>query len=103
MAEVTPGKGEPAVRISAVWIAEQFAELRTTLAFVREQVERQATKEAAQDVVIDKLARDVAEIKSELRSFKESKPPKVSVPVIITAIVASAGFLLGLLNQLYGA
>jgi len=103
MAEVTPGKGEPAVRISAVWIAEQFAELRTTLAFVREQVERQAVKEAAQDVVIDKLARDVAEIKSEVRSLKESKPAKVSVPVIVTAIVASAGFLLGLLNQLYGA
>lgn len=103
MAEVTPGKGEPAVRISAVWIAEQFAELRTTLAFVREQVERQAVKEAAQDVVIDKLARDVAEIKSEVRSLKEAKPPKVAMPVILTAIVASAGFLLGLLNQLYGA
>ncbi len=102
MAEVTPGKGEPAVRISAVWIAEQFAEIRTTLAFVREQVERQAVKEAAQDVAIDRLAKDVAEIKSDLRSMKESRPPKVSVPVIITAIVASAGFLLGLLNQLYG-
>lgn len=103
MAEVTPGKGEPAVRISAVWIAEQFAEIRTTLAFVREQVERQAVKEAAQDVAIDRLAKDIAEIKSDLRSMKEARPPKVSVPVIVTAIVASAGFLLGLLNQLYGA
>lgn len=103
MAEVTPGKGEPAVRISAVWIAEQFAEIRTTLTFVREQVEKQAVKEAAQDVAIDRLAKDVAEIKSDLRSMKEARPPKVSVPVIITAIVASAGFLLGLLNQLYGA
>lgn len=103
MAEVTPGKGEPAVRISAVWIAEQFAEIRTTLTFVREQVEKQAVKEAAQDVAIDRLAKDVAEIKSDLRSIKEARPPKVSVPVIITAIVASAGFLLGLLNQLYGA
>ena len=103
MAEVTTGKGEPAIRLSAVWVAEQFAELRTTLGFVREQVERQATKEAAQDVVIDKLARDVAEIKSELRGMKEAQPAKVSVPVILTAIVATAGFLLGLLNQLYGA
>lgn len=102
MAEVTPGKGEPAVRISAVWIAEQFAEIRTTLAFVREQVERQAVKEAAQDVAIDRLAKDVAEIKSDLRSMKEARPPKVAMPVILTAIVASAGFLLGLLNQLYG-
>ena len=102
MAEVTPGKGEPAVRISAVWIAEQFAEIRTTLSFVREQVEKQAVKEAAQDVQIEALRKDIAEMKADLRSIKESKPSKVSLPVVITAIVAAAGFLLSLLNQLYG-
>jgi hypothetical protein len=102
MAEVTPGKGEPAVRISAVWVAEQFAELRTTLAFVREQVERQAVKEAAQDVAIENLRKDVAEIKADVRSIKESKPPRVSLAVMLTAIVAAAGFMLSLLNQLYG-
>jgi hypothetical protein len=102
MAEVTPGKGEPAVRISAVWIAEQFAEIRTTLTFVREQIEKQALKEAAQDVEIEGLRRDIAEIKADVRSIKESKPPKVSPVIIMTAVVASAGFLLGLLNQLYG-
>ena len=102
MAEVTPGKGEPAVRISAVWIAEQFAEIRTTLAFVREQVERQAVKEAAQDVAIEALRKDVAEMRADVRSLREAKAPKVSVPVMITAIVAAAGFILGLLNQLYG-
>jgi hypothetical protein len=102
MAEVTPGKGEPAVRISAVWIAEQFAEIRTTLTFVREQIEKQAVKEAAQDVEIEALRKDIAEIKADVRSIKESKPPKVSPVIIVTAVVASAGFLLGLLNQLYG-
>jgi hypothetical protein len=102
MAEVTPAKGEPAVRISAVWIAEQFAEIRTTLTFVREQIEKQALKEAAQDVEIEGLRRDIAEIKADVRSIKESKPPKVSPVIIMTAVVASAGFLLGLLNQLYG-
>lgn len=102
MAEVTPGKGEPAVRISAVWIAEQFAEIRTTLTFVREQIEKQAKKEAAQDVEIEGLRRDIAEIKADVRSIKEAKAPKVSPFVMITAIVAAAGFLLSLLNQLYG-
>jgi hypothetical protein len=102
VAEVTPGKGEPAVRISAVWIAEQFAEIRTTLTFVREQIEKQAVKEAAQDVEIEALRRDIAEIKADVRSIKESKPPKVSPVIIVTAVVASAGFILALLNQLYG-
>jgi hypothetical protein len=101
--DVTPGKGEPGVRISAVWIAEQFAEIRTTLVFVRDQIEKQAVKETAQDDAIEALRKDVAEIKADVRSIKESKPPRVSPVIIITAIVASAGFLLGLLNQLYGA
>lgn len=102
MAEVTPGKGEPAVRISAVWIAEQFAEIRTTLLFVREQVEKQAEKEAAQDGQIEGLRRDIAEMKADLRALKEAKPVKVSPFVAVTAIVAAGGFVLGLLNQLYG-
>ena len=102
MADVTPGKGEPGVRISAVWIAEQFAEIRTTLMFVRDQVQQQAVKEAAQDGEIEALRKDIAEIKADVRSIKESKPPKVSPVIVITAVVASAGFLLGLLNQLYG-
>jgi hypothetical protein len=102
VAEVTPGKGEPAVRISAVWIAEQFAEIRTTLTFVREQIEKQAVKEAAQDVEIEALRKDIAEIKADVRSIKESKPPRVSPIIVVTAVVATAGFLLGLLNQLYG-
>lgn len=102
MAEVTPGKGEPGVRVSAIWIAEQFAEIRTTLMFVRDQIERQAVKEAAQDGEIEALRRDIAEIKADVRSIKESKPPKASPFVAVTAIVAGAGFILGLLNQLYG-
>jgi ribosomal protein L29 len=103
VADVTPGKGEPGVRISAVWIAEQFAEIRTTLMFVRDQVQQQAIKEAAQDGEIEALRKDIAEIKADVRSIKESKPPRVSPVIVITAVVASAGFLLGLLNQLYGA
>lgn len=103
MAEVTPGKGEPGVRVSAIWIAEQFAEIRTTLMFVRDQIQQQAAKEAAQDSEIEGLRKDISEIKADVRSIKESKPPKSSPFVILTAVVAAAGFLLGLLNQLYGA
>jgi len=102
MADVTPGKGEPAVRISAVWIAEQFAEIRTTLTFVRDEVKKQAEKEAAQDLVIDALRKDISEVKADIRSMKEAKPPKASPFVMVTAIVAGAGFILSLLNQLYG-
>jgi hypothetical protein len=102
MSDVTPGKGEPGVRISAIWIAEQFAEIRTTLMFVRDQVQQQAIKEAAQDTEIEALRKDIAEIKADVRSIKESKPPKVSPVIIVTAVVATAGFCLGLLNQLYG-
>ena len=102
MADVTPGKGEPGVRVSAVWIAEQFAEIRTTLMFVRDQIQQQAVKEAAQDTEIEALRKDIAEIKADVRSIKESKPPRVSPVIIMTAVVATAGFILGLLNQLYG-
>ena len=102
MADVTPGKGEPGVRVSAVWIAEQFAEIRTTLMFVRDQIQQQAAKEAAQDTEIEALRKDIAEIKADVRSIKESKPPRVSPVIVMTAVVATAGFILGLLNQLYG-
>ena len=102
MADVTPGKGEPGVRVGAVWIAEQFAEIRTTLMFVRDQIQQQAVKEAAQDTEIEALRKDIAEIKADVRSIKESKPPRVSPVIVMTAVVATAGFILGLLNQLYG-
>jgi len=38
-----------------------------------------------------------------VRSLKEAKPAKVSPFVMVTAVVASSGFVLALLNQLYGA
>jgi hypothetical protein len=69
---------------------------------VRDQIQQQAIKEAAQDGEIEALRKDIAEIKADVRSIKESKPPKVSPVIIVTAVVASAGFILGLLNQLYG-
>ena len=102
MTEAQPNKGEPAVRINAVWVAEQFASINTTLGFLKDAVQMAARKEAAQDLVIEELRRDISGLRSDVRSLKESKPTKTPPFVIVTAVVASAGFLLGLLNQLYG-
>jgi hypothetical protein len=103
MSEPQPSKGEPAVRINAIWVAEQFAAINTTLLFMKDALQTAAKKEAAQDVVIEELRRDISGLRSDVRSLKEAKPTKVSPFVIVTAVVASSGFVLALLNQLYGA
>lgn len=102
MTDAQPSKGEPAVRINAVWVAEQFASINTTLGFLKDALQTAAKKEAAQDVVIEELRRDIAGLRSDVRSLKEAKPVKVSPFVILTAVVAASAFALGLLNQLYG-
>jgi len=103
MSEPQPSKGEPAVRINAIWVAEQFAAINTTLSFMKDALQTAAKKEAAQDVVIEELRRDISGLRSDVRSLKEAKPAKVSPFVMLTAVVASSGFVLALLNQLYGA
>ena len=102
MTEAQPSKGEPAVRINAVWVAEQFASINTTLGFLKDALQTAARKEAQQDLVIEELRRDISGLRSDVRSLKEGKPTKAPPFVIVTAVVAAAGFLLGLLNQLYG-
>ncbi len=91
------------LRLDAVWVAEQFARIGVTLEYVKDATEKQAIREEAQDKYIEQLARDIAEVKVDIRSLKEAKAPRVSPFVAITAIVAAAGFILSLLNQLYGA
>jgi hypothetical protein len=100
MAETTP-KSNATLRLDAVWVAEQFARIGVTLDYLKASMERQSEKEAAQDAVIDGLRRDISEMKADLRALKEDKPPKVNSFAVITALVALAGFLLSLLNQLY--
>lgn len=102
MTDAQPSKGEPAVRINAVWVAEQFAAINTTLGFLKDALQTAAKKEAAQDIVIEELRRDISGLRSDVRSLKEAKPVKVSPFVILTAVVAASAFALGLLNQLYG-
>lgn len=102
MTEPQPSKGDPAVRINALWVAEQFASINTTLGFLKDALQTAARKEAAQDMVIEELRRDIAGLRSDVRSLKEAKPIKASPFVVITAVVAASAFVLGLLNQLYG-
>jgi hypothetical protein len=91
------------IRIDAVYIAEQFARIGVTLDYLKEAMEKQSRREDAQDKYIEQLSKDIAEMKADIRSLKEAKPAKVSPFVAITAIVAAAGFVLSLLNQLYGS
>jgi hypothetical protein len=90
------------IRVDAIWVAQQFERTQVTLEYLKSTMEKQAMKEEAQDQVIAGLVRDIAEVKSDVRSLKESKPPKMPPATIIVAIVAASGFALGLLNQLYG-
>jgi hypothetical protein len=91
------------IRVDAIWVAQQFERTQVTLEYLKSTMEKQAMKEEAQDQVIAGLVRDIAEVKSDVRSLKESKPPKTSSITVMVGVVAVAAFLLGLLNQLYGA
>lgn len=97
----TPRQNSPTLRLDAIWVAEQFARIGVTLDYLKASMERQGEKEAAQDQVIEDLRRDVAEMKADLRAMKDDKPAKVSPFTVVTAIVALAGLLISLLNQLY--
>lgn len=97
-----PTNRSNAVRVDAIWVAEQFARIGVTLDYLKEAMERQSVREDAQDKHITQLSKDISEMKSDIRALKESKPRSVSPFVMITAIVAAAGFMLSLLNQLYG-
>lgn len=90
------------VRMDAVYVAEQFARIGVTLDYLKEAMEKQSQREMEQDRYIEQLSKDIAEMRADIRSLKEAKPVKVSPFVVVTSIVAGAGFVLSLLNQLYG-
>lgn len=90
------------VQVDAVFIAQQFERINTTLEFFGKALDKQAEKETAQDEVINGLKNDVTEIKADIKAIKDAKPPKVNGWTIALGVVAIAGFALGLLNQLYG-
>jgi hypothetical protein len=91
------------IRVDAIWVAQQFERTQVTLEYLKSTMEKQAMKEEAQDQVIAGLVRDIAEVKSDVRSLKESKPVRTPGITIMVGVIAAAGFGLGLLNQLYGA
>lgn len=95
-------KPQQTIRIDAVYIAEQFARIGVNLDYLKDAMEKQSRREDAQDKYIEQLSKDIAEMKADIRSLKEAKPARVSPFVAVTAIVAAAGFVLSLLNQLYG-
>lgn len=95
-------ESERFVQVDAVFIAQQFERINTTMEFFGKALDKQAEKESAQDGVINGLVKDVTEMKGDIKAIKDSKPPKVNAWTIALGVVALAGFGLGLLNQLYG-
>jgi hypothetical protein len=93
---------QPTIKLDTIWVAQQFERTQVTLEYLKSTMEKQAMKEEAQDQVIAGLVRDIAEVKSDVRSLRESKPPKTPAVTVVVGVVAIAGFALGLLNQLYG-
>jgi hypothetical protein len=89
------------IRVDSHFIVDQFARITVTLEHLRDAMDSQSRREDAQDNHIEALRSDIAEIKADIRSLKEAKPKAVSPFVMVTAIVAAASFILGLLNQLY--
>lgn len=97
----TPQNPSSVVTIDAIFIAQQFERINTTLEFMQKAAEKQNEKEVAQDLVISGLAKDMVEVKADVRSIKDSKSPKLHPVTIVVGIMAIAGVVLGILNQLY--
>lgn len=89
------------VTIDAIFIAQQFERINTTLEYMKKAAEDQVTKEAAQDLVIGGLVRDVTEMKSDIRAIKESRPARVSAMTWIVGAVAVIVSVLSILDRLY--
>lgn len=91
------------VTIDAIFIAQQFERINVTLEFMKDSAEKQAIKEDAQDKTISQLVSDMAEVKSDVRSIKDAKAPRIHPVTWLSGAVGAAAFVLVILNQLYGA
>lgn len=83
-----------------MWIAQQFAKIEVTLSYLKEAMDRQIVREDAQDRYISQLSKDIAEMKSDIRSLKEAKPPKIHVLTAVSAVAATIAVALAVLAQL---
>ena len=87
--------------LDPIWVAQQFERITVTLDYMREAMDKQSERETAQDMRIDKLSNDVAEVKTDIRAMKDAKPPKMNTVALVASVASTAGFILFLLNQLF--
>lgn len=87
--------------LDPIWVAQQFERITVTLDYMRGAMDKQSERETAQDMRIDKLSNDVAEVKTDIRAMKDAKPPKMNTVALVASVASTAGFVLFLLNQLF--
>ena len=91
---------EEPISVDPMWIAQQFTKLEVTLHYLKEAMDRQTTREDAQDKYIAQLSKDITEMRSDIRSLKEAKPPKIHALTAMTAIAATVAVVISVLGQL---
>ncbi len=88
------------ISVDPMWIAQQFAKIEVTLRYLKEAMDRQTTREDAQDKYIAQLSKDIAEMKSDIRSLKEAKPPKIHALTAASAIAATIAVGVSIISQI---
>ena len=93
------------ISVDAVFVAQQFERINTTLEHFGKALDRANDKADAQDRTIDRLVEDIAELKADSRATKDSiaeiksnaKPvrmhPAALVGVIVSPILVVAGLV----------
>lgn len=106
-----PAQPNQVVTIDAIFVAQQFERINTTLEFFGRSIDSFTVKEKEQDNQIAGIRSDITEIKADLRSLREDqkqasneqnskKVPWTAVGALVTSIVA---VVLLILNGLYGS
>ncbi len=107
----TSAQAGSVVTIDAIFVAQQFERINTTLEFFGRSIDSFTVKEKEQDNQIAGIRSDIAEMKADLRSLRDEqkeassernskKVPWTAVGALVTSIVA---VVLLILNGLYGA
>lgn len=91
---------EEPISLDPLWVAQQFTKLEVTLEYLKEGVDRQTNREDAQDKYIAQLSRDITEMKSDIRSLKEAKPPKIHAVTAMSAIAATIAVVISVFGPL---
>ena len=101
-----PAQNNQVVTVDAIFIAQQFERINTTLEFFGKSIDAFTIKEKEQDNKIAGIRSDITEIKGDIRALKDESARATAKKIPWTAVgafvVAIVSVLMTILDRMYG-